>query len=106
SQTVGIPTSFMGTSVPRIVHSVLMTIVVFSKLASFGNSIEFCLEGCKVPSFIGAVALQPVPTMRPMAVLLIGVAFTRYAEAAKVATASLVMAAILSRGNFGIPRLL
>lgn len=48
---------------------------------------------------MGIVALHPVPTIIPIATRLFGNDFTKYAREAKVATVSLVIAAIFNLGS-------
>lgn len=96
SHFVMIPSSSKGCAAPEIVHSVFTTV---SSAPGLVELTRFALDSCNALSFIGIVALQPVPTIIPMATRLFGRDFTSYASDASVATVSLVMAAILSFGR-------
>src|SRR5437667_8071535 len=96
------PSLFNGGAVPLMVHSVFTTISTSFKLSACRRHSRLCLEGWRSASFIGIVAFVPVPTIRPIATLLFGRDLTVYAREARVATVSLVIAAIFRRGSLSI----
>src|SRR5436190_22301689 len=86
-----------------MVHSVFTTV---STASGFRDETCLALDSWRSDNFIGIVALHPVPTITPMATRLFGRDLTKYARDERVATVSLVIAAIFNLGKAKSLRLL